>query len=223
MQLHSNFNERVVLRPEDREWVASPASGVERQMLDRIGDEVARATTIVRFAPNSSFEPHGHELGEEYLVLDGVFSDESGDYSAGHYVRNPPGSSHTPFTREGATIFVKLRQFDPMDLAPKSIDTRKADFSPGLVDGLSVLPLHNAGTEGVALVKWEPGTRFNRHRHWGGEEILVLDGTFQDELGDYPKGTWLRNPHLSEHTPFSEDGCLIYVKTGHRPACLGAR
>jgi anti-sigma factor ChrR (cupin superfamily) len=218
MQLHSNFNERVVLRPEDREWVASPASGVERQMLDRIGDEVARATTIVRFAPNSSFEPHGHELGEEYLVLDGVFSDESGEYSAGHYVRNPPGSSHTPFTREGATIFVKLRQFDPMDLAPKSIDTRKADFSPGLVDGLSVLPLHNAGTEGVALVKWEPGTRFNRHRHWGGEEILVLDGTFQDELGDYPKGTWLRNPHLSEHTPFSEDGCLIYVKTGHLPA-----
>lgn len=218
MQLHSNFNERVVLRPEDREWVASPASGVERQMLDRIGDEVARATTIVRFAPNSSFEPHGHELGEEYLVLDGVFSDESGDYSAGHYVRNPPGSSHTPFTKQGATIFVKLRQFDPMDLAPKSIDTRKADFSPGLVDGLSVLPLHNAGTEGVALVKWEPGTRFNRHRHWGGEEILVLDGTFQDELGDYPKGTWLRNPHLSEHTPFSEDGCLIYVKTGHLPA-----
>ncbi len=218
MQLHSNFNERVVLRPEDREWVASPASGVERQLLDRLGDEVARATTIVRFAPNSSFEPHGHELGEEYLVLDGVFSDESGDYSAGHYVRNPPGSSHTPFTREGATIFVKLRQFDPMDLAPKSIDTRKADFSPGLVDGLSVLPLHNAGTEGVALVKWEPGTRFNRHRHWGGEEILVLDGTFQDELGDYPKGTWLRNPHLSEHTPFSEDGCLIYVKTGHLPA-----
>lgn len=223
MQLHSNFNERVVLRPEDRQWVASPASGVERQMLDRIGDEVARATTIVRFAPNSSFEPHGHELGEEYLVLDGVFSDESGDYSAGHYVRNPPGSSHTPFTREGATIFVKLRQFDPMDLAPKSIDTRRADFSPGLVDGLSVLPLHNAGTEGVALVKWEPGTRFNRHRHWGGEEILVLDGTFQDELGDYPKGTWLRNPHLSEHTPFSEDGCLIYVKTGHLPACRGAR
>ena len=218
MRLNADFDRRVVIRPEDRAWVASPMPGVERQMLDRIGDEVARATTIVRFAPNSSFEPHGHELGEEYLVLDGVFSDESGDYSAGHYVRNPPGSSHTPFTREGATIFVKLRQFDPMDLAPKSIDTRKADFSPGLVDGLSVLPLHNAGTEGVALVKWEPGTRFNRHRHWGGEEILVLDGTFQDELGDYPKGTWLRNPHLSEHTPFSEDGCLIYVKTGHLPA-----
>ncbi|WP_412545086.1 cupin domain-containing protein [Maricaulis sp. MIT060901] len=218
MQLYSNFNERVVLRPEDRKWVASPASGVERQMLDRIGDEVARATTIVRFAPNSSFDAHAHEMGEEYLVLDGVFSDESGDYSAGHYVRNPPGSSHTPLTKEGATIFVKLRQFDPMDLAQKVIDTRSAEFSPGLVDGLSVLPLHTAGTESVALVKWEPGTQFNRHRHWGGEEILVLDGTFQDELGDYPKGTWLRNPHLSEHTPFSEEGCLIYVKTGHLPA-----
>ncbi|MEM1391261.1 MAG: cupin domain-containing protein, partial [Pseudomonadota bacterium] len=69
--------------------------------------------------------------------------------------------------------------------------------------------------EGVALVKWEPGTVFNPHRHWGGEEIFVIEGTFQDEFGDYPKGTWIRNPHLSQHKPFSEEGCLILVKTGH--------
>ena len=217
MEINSDFSKRAVIRPGDIDWVHSPASGVNRMMLDRIGDEVARATTIVKFEPGSSFDSHSHELGEEYLVMDGVFSDESGDYPAGTYVRNPPGSAHTPFTDPGATIFVKLRQFDPMDKVQKVVDTRRAAFSPGLVDGLSVLPLHQAGTESVALVKWEPGTVFNRHRHWGGEEILVLDGTFQDEHGDYPTGTWLRNPHLSEHAPFSDEGCLIYVKTGHLP------
>lgn len=218
MELNSDFSQRIVIKPEDYAWVDSPASGVRRMMLDRVGDEVARATTIVNFAPDSYFDDHGHELGEEYLVLDGVFSDESGDYRAGSYVRNPPGSSHKPYTRDGATIFVKLRQFDPTDLAHTVIDTMASAFSSGVADGLSVLPLHQVGHESIALVRWEPGTRFSTHRHWGGEEILVLEGVFEDEHGRYPAGSWLRNPHLSQHTPFSTEGCLIYVKTGHLPA-----
>ena len=217
MQIHADFSKRVVIRPDDHTWVHSPANGVDRMMLDRIGDEVARATTLVRFAPGSYFDAHDHELGEEFIVLDGVFSDETGDYPAGTYVRNPPGSRHRPHTDPGALIFVKLRQFDPMDRVHKVIDTRQTAFQPGLVEGLSVLPLHTAGTENVALVKWEPGTQFNPHRHWGGEEIYVLEGLFQDEFGDYPKGTWIRSPHGSQHTPFSDEGCLIYVKTGHLP------
>jgi anti-sigma factor ChrR (cupin superfamily) len=130
-------------------------------------------------------------------------------------VRNPIGSKHRPHSEDGCTIFVKLHQFDEADTEQKAIDTTNADFRPGAVSGLSVLPLHTHGTESCALVRWQPGTRFNTHRHWGGEEILVLEGTFQDEHGDYPKGSWLRSPHGSEHTPFSEEGCLIYVKTGH--------
>ncbi|MEQ8900867.1 MAG: cupin domain-containing protein [Roseovarius sp.] len=215
MRLNADFSQRVVIRPEDYDWVQSPAGGVERMMLDRIGDEVARATTIVRFAPDSWFDAHTHGGGEEYLVLDGVFSDESGDYPAGTYVRNPIGTRHKPHTREGCTILVKLHQFDPLDTEQFHIDTNEAEFRPGQVEGLSVLPLHSAVNENVALVRWAPGTRFNTHRHWGGEEIFVLEGTFQDEHGDYPAGTWLRSPHLSEHTPFSDEGCLIYVKTGH--------
>jgi len=215
MRLNADFSQRVVIRPEDYDWVESPAGGVERMMLDRIGDEVARATTIVRFAPDSWFDAHTHGGGEEYFVLDGVFSDESGDYPAGTYVRNPIGTRHKPHTREGCTILVKLHQFDPSDTEQFHIDTNKAAFRPGQVEGLSVLPLHSAVNENVALVRWAPGTRFNAHRHWGGEEIFVLEGTFQDEHGDYPAGTWLRSPHLSEHTPFSDEGCLIYVKTGH--------
>jgi anti-sigma factor ChrR (cupin superfamily) len=213
MHINADFTKRAVVRPKDYNWLKSPAAGVERMMLDRVGDEVARATTIVKFAPGSQFDAHTHGGGEEFFVLDGVFSDENDDYPAGTYVRNPIGTRHTPHTKEGCTIFVKLHQFTEEDQAQYHIDTQSADFRPGQVDGLSVLPLHE--TENVALVRWAAGTRFSRHKHWGGEEILVLEGTFQDEHGDYPKGTWLRSPHLSEHTPFSQDGCLIYVKTGH--------
>jgi len=95
------------------------------------------------------------------------------------------------------------------------IDTARAQWRQGLVRGLSVLPLAEHGTEHSALVRWAPGTRFQPHRHWGGEEIFVLDGVFSDEHGHYPAGSWLRSPHLSQHQPFSEEGCLILVKTGH--------
>jgi len=217
MKINADFSERVVVRPGDVPFVPSPLPGVERQMLDRIGEEVARATSIVRYAQGSRFSEHTHGGGEEFLVLEGVFSDASGDYGPGSYVRNPIGTAHAPWSALGCTIFVKLHQFDPADATPVAIDTRAAHFLPGAVPGLSVLPLHEHGTERVALVRWAPGTRFARHRHWGGEEILVLEGVFQDEHGDYPAGSWLRSPHLSEHTPFSDSGCLIYVKTGHLP------
>ena len=119
---------------------------------------------------------------------------------------------------DGATIFVKLHQFDAEDSEQKVIDTRHAEWLPGLVDGLTVMPLHNFENESVALVRWAPDTRFNSHGHWGGEEIFVIEGTFYDELGCYPAGSWLRNPHGSRHQPYTlEDGALIFVKTGHLP------
>lgn len=215
--INADFEQRVVVLPEDYRWVDSPMPGVERMMLDRVGDEVARATSIVRYAPNSSFSPHTHGGGEEFIVLEGVFSDEHQDYAQGSYVRNPIGTSHTPsIGDEGATIFVKLQQFDAGDTEQKAIDTRTEAWRPGLVEGLSVMPLHEYEGEHVALVKWAPHTQFQPHQHWGGEEILVLEGTFHDEYGSYPKGSWMRSPHLSKHTPFTkEDGALIYVKVGH--------
>lgn len=215
MKINADFTKRAVVHPADVDWIPSPMAGVERKMLDRIGEEVARATSIVRYAPNSYFEEHTHGGGEEFFVLDGVFSDQYGDYPAGTYVRNPIGTKHRPHSKDGCIIFVKLHQFDAADTDQKVIDTTTEPFQRGAVAGLSVLPLHSHGTESCALVRWQPGTHFNRHKHWGGEEILVLEGTFQDEHGDYPKGSWLRSPHGSLHTPFSEEGCLIYVKTGH--------
>jgi anti-sigma factor ChrR (cupin superfamily) len=218
MQIHSDIAARVSLDTTALAWVPSPEPGVERRMLERDGGEVARATSIVRYAPGSRFARHTHDHGEEFLVLEGVFEDEHGHYPAGTYVRNPPGSAHSPASAAGCTIFVKLRQFAPDDLTPVRIDTTTAAWSPGLVPGLSVLPLHQFEGESVALVRWQPGTRFQRHRHWGGEEILVLGGVFEDEHGRYPAGSWLRSPHGSEHTPFSNEGALIWVKVGHLSA-----
>lgn len=218
-RINADFNQRVVIYPENYQWVDSPMPGVERMMLDRIGDEVARATSIVRYAPFSEFSPHEHSGGEEFYVLKGTFADEHQEYPAGSYVRNPIGTSHTPqIGADGATIFVKLHQFSRSDTRHFSINTKTQEWLPGLVDGLTVMALHEFEGEQVALVKWAPNTQFNPHQHWGGEEILVLGGTFYDEHGRYPKGTWLRNPHLSQHRPYTkDDGALIYVKTGHLP------
>ncbi|MDU0355482.1 cupin domain-containing protein [Paraglaciecola aquimarina] len=216
-RLHADFTKRTVIRPDDYQWVPSPMAGVERMMLDRIGDEVARATSIVRYAPFSQFSSHTHSGGEEFFVLEGVFADEHQEYPIGSYVRNPIGTAHTPkIGEQGATIFVKLQQFEQADREQKAIHTPTQAWHQGLVKGLTVMPLHQFETENVALVKWAPNTQFNSHQHWGGEEILVLAGTFHDEHGSYPKGSWIRSPHLSRHSPFTkEDGALIYVKTGH--------
>ena len=213
---NSDFDQRVVLHAHDAAWTASPVLGVERRLLDRVGDELARATSVVRYAPGARFDRHVHGGGEEILVLEGTFSDEHGDHPAGTYLRSPPGSSHAPFSEEGCLLLVKLWQFGPGDHETVRIDTRLAQWRPGLVPGLSVMPLHEHDGVSTALVRWAPNTRFNTHRHPGGEEIFVLDGLFQDEHGRYPRHSWLRSPRWSQHTPFTaEEGALIYVKVGH--------
>jgi anti-sigma factor ChrR (cupin superfamily) len=218
MRLRADFSRQEVVRPEDYAWQASPASGVDRMMLDRIGDEVARATTIVRFAPNSQFDSHTHGGGEEYLVLDGVFSDEHGDYTAGTYVRNPIGTEHRPHIGpEGATILVKLCQFEAADQAQKTIDTAGMTFAQGSAPGVTELLLHHVTTETVRLVRFAPGVRLDSHAHPAGEELFVLEGSFGDEAGHYSKGTWVRSPAGSSHAPYSDEGCLLWIKTGHLP------
>ena len=215
MELHSDWSSRVVLDSAEMSWLDSPSVGVQRKMLERDGDEVARATSLVRYAAGSKFSRHRHDLGEEVFVVDGEFCDESGRFGAGTYIRNPPGSAHAPWSEHGCVLFVKLRYFDLADQARVVVNTRDASWFPGMLPGLSVMPLHEFGTEHTALVRWAPETYFNPHRHYGGEEILVVEGVFEDEHGRYPSGSWLRSPHLSQHKPFSREGCTILVKTGH--------
>lgn len=195
-------------------WQPSPMPGVERKALAREGKEHGHATSIVRYAAGSSFKRHSHPLGEEIFVLEGIFSDEHGDYPAGSYLRNPPGSSHAPFSLDGCTIFVKLQQFNPLDLSAVNINTTTTPWLQGQ-GGLQVMPLHQFEGQSTALVKWPAGERFQPHRHYGGEEVLVLSGEFIDEYGRYPTGSWIRSPHLSEHFPYVQIETVILVKVGH--------
>lgn len=214
MELNADFAERVVINHHNLEWVTSPTPGVSRRMLERKGGEVARATSIVRYDPGTHFPAHAHDFGEEILVLEGTFSDEHGDYPAGTYIMNPPGSSHAPFSEHGCTLFVKLRHLGAEQVERERVDTNAAPWLQGLVEGLHVMPLMRQGS-GSTLVRWAPQTYFNPHRHFGGEEIFVVQGTFEDEHGTYPAGSWIRSPHMSLHQPFSREGCTIFVKTGH--------
>ena len=214
MMLNMQFEQRVVVNTNDTAWQPSPASGVWRKPLAREEAERGHATSIVRYEPGASFARHGHPLGEEILVLEGTFSDEHGDFGAGTYFRNPPGSSHAPFSKAGCVLLVKLHQFLPNDLAQVAIDTSRARWLPEGGD-LKAIPLHEFARERVALVKWPAGGHSRFHAHSGGAEIFVLSGELKDEYGTYPRGTWLRNPPMSEHRPYVDQETVTWVKSGH--------
>jgi anti-sigma factor ChrR (cupin superfamily) len=216
-RLNMDFHHAVVSTPAQQTWVTSPADGVSRVHLERVAEESGRTTSLVTFAPGSRFPPHRHPLGEEIFVLQGTFSDEFGDYPMGSYVRNPPGSSHAPFSREGCKLFVKLDQFHPQDTARVVVRPEDHQWQQG-IGNLVVLSLHEFEAQHTALVYWPEQERFQPHQHWGGEEILVISGEFIDEHGRYPAGSWIRSPHLSRHFPYVEQETLILVKTGHLPA-----
>lgn len=212
--LNMKFDQRVVIDTHRQDWVASPSAGVWRKPLAREEAERGHATSIVRYDPGASFSRHDHPLGEEILVLEGTFSDESGDYQAGTYFRNPEGFLHAPFSEEGCEILVKLHQFQADDHCHVCLDTLQAQWRPGS-GNLEVLPLHEFHSESVALVRWPSGEQFQPHVHGGGEEIYVISGELIDEQGRYPAGTWIRNPPGSRHDPRVEEDTLIWVKTGH--------
>lgn len=212
--LNMDFAKKVVIETNNQPWVASPKVGVWRKPLAREESERGHATSIVKFDAGACFNEHDHPLGEEILVLSGVFSDHTGDYHAGSYFRNPEGFRHAPFSQKGCVILVKLHQFQVGDNEHVIIDTKSQPWLPGN-GGLQVMPLHCYLGESTALVKWPAGERFQSHRHFGGEEIFVISGEFIDEHGRYPQGTWIRSPHLSEHFPYVEQETIILVKVGH--------
>jgi anti-sigma factor ChrR (cupin superfamily) len=214
--LNMDFSQRIVIDTSSQDWVSSPMPGVWRKPLAREEAEGGHATSIVRYEAGASFRAHNHPGGEEILVLEGTFSDETGDYPAGTYFRNPIGFRHAPFSKEGCVLLVKLHQFQPDDDNHVVVDTRATPFQPGQ-GNLEVLPLHQHNSEQVALVRWPAGEQFQPHSHFGGEDIYVISGEFKDEFGSYRAGTWIRSPHLSKHNPFVEEDTLIWVKVGHLP------
>ena len=216
MELNSDFSKRVLIHAGRMPWVPSPAQGVERRMLDRIGDEVARATSIVRYAPGSRFASHTHGGGEEFLVLDGVFQDEHGDFPAGTYIRNPPTSRHTPGSEPGCTIFVKLWQFDPGDRTHVRLDTSQLLLVPASGrPGVTLQPLFRNSREEVRLENWAPGTT-SAFEVSGGIELLVLEGSLVEGGDVLEPQSWLRlPPGMPLRATAGANGCKLWIKCGH--------
>ena len=216
MNMNADFSLRVVLHGASMAWMDSPVAGVQRRMLDRIGDEVARATTIVRYAPGSRFTAHTHGGGEEFVVLDGVFQDEYGDYPAGAYVRNPPASRHAPGSAQGCIIFVKLHQFAPGDRTHVIVDMNKmGKVGDRLRRGVAVTPLFEDERETVQLEHWEPGAQVQL-TYPDGAELLVLAGDFRDAGDHLHAMSWMRLPCGGRLDAFAgHQGARVWVKQRH--------
>jgi ChrR Cupin-like domain len=216
MELNADFSQRAAVHAAALPWTPSPMAGVDRRMLDRIGDEVARATPIVRYAPHSHFSPHTHGGGEEFLVLDGVFQDEHGDYPAGSYVRNPPTTRHTPGSDPGCVIFVKLWQFHPADRTEVRIETGRTTFMPAPGrPGVEVMPLFKDEREEVRLERWAPEAGIELALPQGAE-FLVLSGRFKEREETFSEQSWLRLPAKATlQARAGADGCRVWIKAGH--------
>lgn len=218
MHVNADFSKPAIVIPQADGWVPSPEAGVERLMLDRIGDEVARATSLVRYAPRSSFAAHRHSEGEEFLVLDGVFSDEAGDYPAGTYVRNPPGSGHSPRSAGGCRIFVKLRQMKSDDDVRVVTDTTAESAWQSSGDGMRRLPLHAHGDECVEMRSIDADRTLDLMPARGGAELLVVSGEIDFAGTRLTAESWLRIPDGYRARLIAADDTVIWLKTGHLPA-----
>ncbi len=219
--INADFSRLAIVHTAAMEWQASPSPSVWRKRLELVGGaESGRVTSVVRYDANSAFPSHPHPGGEEILVLEGVFSDVHGDYPAGTYLLNPEGFSHGPFSEHGCILFVKLRQYPGAGRTQIIIHTSKCAWQPSDTPGVTAIPLYaEAGhPETMRLVRLAPGASVADHGHPGGEEVFVLSGGIEDEHGAYEAGSWVRYPPGSRHALHSENGCTLYLKTGHLAA-----
>lgn len=218
MKLNAEFDKRVVIHSVGMDWLASPMPGVSRRPLDRIGEEVARATSIVKYQAGSKFSPHVHTGGEEFFVLDGVFQDEHGDFPAGSYIRNPPQSSHTPGSEQGCVIFVKLWQFEPSDRTHVRLNSNFMQAVPSRGrENVSITPLYLDEFEEVSIETWEPHSRIYFEAEQGAE-LLILEGECIEGGETLSKHSWLRLPVGSHFDALTGDNTTkVWIKRGHLP------
>lgn len=213
--INLDFSKSLIIETELMDWSPSPLKGVERRRLEREEAEAGRATSIVRYAPGSSFSSHTHGGGEEYLVLEGTFSDESGDYGKGYYVRNPPGSSHAPHSEKGCTIFVKLCQMQETGEPQLNIDTNQTDWIAGESKGHSLMPLFENKREVVQLDKLAPGSELELETNDKRIEILMLDGEAELDGKSLGKSTWIRLPIECKAVMKTKSECRFWSKRGN--------
>ena len=215
--INDNLAVRAFADTAKMEWSASPSRTVWRKRVHLAGPhESGQVTSVVRYEPGSTFPAHDHPDGEEILVLKGIFSDEHGDWPAGTYLLNPQGFRHAPFSDDGCELFVKLRQYPGLDRRHVAITTGLLCWLPGAAPAIEIKPLYEQTgfTDSMRLERWARGARPGSVSYAGGAEIFVVSGRFTDEFGEYGPACWLRMPVGASHEPATDEGCILYIKTG---------
>ena len=213
--INGDLSVRAVADTTQMEWVPSPSGSVWRKRVHLVGaPESGQVTSVVRYEPNSNFPLHDHPEGEEILVLEGLFSDEHGDWPAGTLLLNPEGFRHAPFSKGGCVLLVKLRQFPGQARRHIVVNTHKRAWEPSSIPGVAHKPLYEQTgfSDTMRLERWAPQTDLGTVCYVQGAELFVLGGEFADEAGTYSTGCWLRLPFGSEHHPRSAKGCTLYIK-----------
>jgi anti-sigma factor ChrR (cupin superfamily) len=215
--INGDLSVRVAVDTASMPWTPSPSGTVWRKRVHLVGPvEAGQVTSVVRYEPGSTFHAHAHPDGEEILVLEGVFSDEHGDWPAGTYLLNPEGFRHAPFSREGCVLFVKLRQYPGRARVHVAAVTQSMPWQPGERVGVEVRRLYaqTGFADSTRLERWAPNADLGQRRYPEGAELFVLRGVFEDERGRFGERAWLRLPPGSAHAPVSHDGCELYIKEG---------
>jgi anti-sigma factor ChrR (cupin superfamily) len=218
--INGNLSVRAVADTTRMEWAPSPSGSVWRKRVHLVGPpESGQVTSVVRYEPHSRFPEHDHPEGEEILVLEGVFSDEHGDWLAGTFLLNPEGFRHTPFSEPGCLLFVKLRQFPGRERRHTVVDTHKLAWEPSSIPAVAYRTLYEQDgfSDLMRLERWGPQADLGVISYEQGAELFVLEGEFADEAGAYSTGCWLRLPADSEHHPRSAGGCTLYIKRSGLP------
>jgi hypothetical protein len=215
--INGDLTVRAFADTERMPWTPSPSGSVWRKRVHRVGPaESGQVTSVVRYEPDSKFPEHGHPDGEEILVLEGVFSDDDGDWPAGTYLLNPEGFRHAPFSKPGCRLFVKLRQHPGRGRKHVALDTNVIEWQAAAKAGVEHKLLYEqAGfSDAVRLERWAAQTDLGIETYPEGAELFVLAGEFSDEHGSYSAGCWLRLPAGAGHQRRSEHGCTLYIKRG---------
>jgi anti-sigma factor ChrR (cupin superfamily) len=214
--IHGDLSLRVVVDTKPMTWKASPSGSVWRKRLHLVGPaESGQVTSLVRYQEHSQFPPHGHPDGEEILVLSGVFSDEHGDWPAGSYLLNPEGFRHAPYSGGGCLLFVKLRQYPGMDRRHVAVNTDTVSWEPaGGGREHKFLYAQPGYQDTTRLERWPADSALRELAYPRGAELLLLDGSFEDEHGRYDALTWLRLPRHFTHRPTTTERCELYIKEG---------
>ena len=231
--VNADLGQRAVVDTAAMPWSPSPwIPGIDRKFLDRYGNgQFVPSTSVVRFASGVRDPYHAHPHGEEYFVLSGIFTDHTGDYLPGFYVRHPMRWCHAPYVdvrNQDAVVWVKVSQIvedgEPI-IVTDTCDPSLPEWGERacLAGGIHVLPLYASARTGerVWIEVWEPETEDVVTQPSGGEEVFVISGSLADAGVVRPGLTWIRNPVDAEGTRWPRStahGCKLLMKSGHLPS-----